>query len=576
MKTCPYPTGLFADGLSLGPPGGRPLGVVDVREFGAAGDGVADDTTALQAALDAAAQGVTVLLPPGTYRTGILAIDRSLRLHGQGATLVGTDAAILAVTAPLDALELVGLAFDFPGANGVSGREAFVNASTQAGATVDDFGEALTEYNQYATVNAVGRLVIRDCAFGAAKVTCVGSPVWVERCTWEHESGVSAAPYYLLLANAPGARVLNNRFRVHPPAGSNKDVIKVTDLARSEENTEGVLTAHNYLHSLNASCTCAQIDTYTGGRRLRIAHNHLVNVQAHVKAWGSASGGSEMDTVSVDGNVFVREDGFQLLAEVQCFIYAINTRLGVRGNDFIDLSPTTASMTCIALRRSDGTDFDAVATNHSKAIAIVGNVASFVRGNNASGVFIRWNASDDQDPRGDLTVAANVMNGGAGWFRVSSGAVRPTFTTWVGNVHNDPTTSEELQVGRPVYSVGNVWRSVVDRGLRALALELDSGDNDDVNLLDVETAYLTPHAEDSVLTGVLAVSAHVRNRIRIVNPGTASLTLAHEDSASAAANRLLSPTGSDIVLPQDGVAEIEYDHTAQRWRIVSALFDTGA
>src|SRR5690606_2089530 len=164
------------------------------------------------------------------------------------------------------------------------------------------------------------------------------------------------------------------------------------------------------------------------------------------------------------------------------------------------------------------------------------------------------------------------MNGGAGWFRVSSGAVRPTFTTWVGNVHNDPTTSEELQVGRPVYSVGNVWRSVVDRGLRALALELDSGDNDDVNLLDVETAYLTPHAEDSVLTGVLAVSAHVRNRIRIVNPGTASLTLAHEDSASAAANRLLSPTGSDIVLPQDGVAEIEYDHTAQRWRIVSALF----
>lgn len=43
---------------------------VNVREFGAVGDGVADDTTAIQAAIDAAAAGSikTVVMPPGSYR----------------------------------------------------------------------------------------------------------------------------------------------------------------------------------------------------------------------------------------------------------------------------------------------------------------------------------------------------------------------------------------------------------------------------------------------------------------------------------------------------------------------------
>ena len=42
------------------------IGVVDVRDFGAAGDGIADDSAAFAAA-DAAAAGRTVLVPEGTY-----------------------------------------------------------------------------------------------------------------------------------------------------------------------------------------------------------------------------------------------------------------------------------------------------------------------------------------------------------------------------------------------------------------------------------------------------------------------------------------------------------------------------
>lgn len=59
---------------------------LDVRGLGARGDGVADDTAALQAALAKARPGATIYLPPGTYR-----VTATLRLLGPlvGVTVVG-------------------------------------------------------------------------------------------------------------------------------------------------------------------------------------------------------------------------------------------------------------------------------------------------------------------------------------------------------------------------------------------------------------------------------------------------------------------------------------------------------
>lgn len=56
-----------------------PAGAFDVRDAGALGDGVADDTRAIQAAIDAARDsgGGVVYAPPGTY------VIRSLRMYGK-------------------------------------------------------------------------------------------------------------------------------------------------------------------------------------------------------------------------------------------------------------------------------------------------------------------------------------------------------------------------------------------------------------------------------------------------------------------------------------------------------------
>jgi hypothetical protein len=62
-----------------------------VREHGARGDGKARDTVAIQAAIDAAAPGGTVLFPPGDYVSGTLHLRDSLVLKlAAGATLVAS------------------------------------------------------------------------------------------------------------------------------------------------------------------------------------------------------------------------------------------------------------------------------------------------------------------------------------------------------------------------------------------------------------------------------------------------------------------------------------------------------
>lgn len=65
---------------------------VDVRSFGAKGDGKTSDTAAIQAAIDRAAeQGGEVRFPAGTYLSGTLVLKDGVALHlEQGAVLLGS------------------------------------------------------------------------------------------------------------------------------------------------------------------------------------------------------------------------------------------------------------------------------------------------------------------------------------------------------------------------------------------------------------------------------------------------------------------------------------------------------
>jgi polygalacturonase len=73
---------------AMGPP------VVDVRDFGARGDGASDDTDALRAAfLAVPASGGTVLIPPGTYVVDPRGGTRPMNVVGAHTTAVGVPGA---------------------------------------------------------------------------------------------------------------------------------------------------------------------------------------------------------------------------------------------------------------------------------------------------------------------------------------------------------------------------------------------------------------------------------------------------------------------------------------------------
>lgn len=66
------------------------------------------------------------------------------------------------------------------------------------------------------------------------------------------------------------------------------------------------------------------------------------------------------------------------------------------------------------------------------------------------------------------------------------------------------------------------------------------------------------------LTGIVPVPNCVF--LVITNTGTNQITIAHQDSASAAANRFILNFGGPLLLMQDATYTFFYDSTAQRWR----------
>ena len=66
---------------------------VSVKDFGAVGDGVTDDTAAIQAAIDGIADGATLFFPVGDYVVSNLTIDKPLVLVGDGVAAMAASGA---------------------------------------------------------------------------------------------------------------------------------------------------------------------------------------------------------------------------------------------------------------------------------------------------------------------------------------------------------------------------------------------------------------------------------------------------------------------------------------------------
>ena len=97
---------------------------VSVKDFGTVGDGVTDDTSAIQATLNSGA--LKIIFPPGTYIFSRLTIPNNVSLFGESATLkmlansnagVGGNFAVTHASSPASGISIAGLTFDGNKAN---------------------------------------------------------------------------------------------------------------------------------------------------------------------------------------------------------------------------------------------------------------------------------------------------------------------------------------------------------------------------------------------------------------------------------------------------------------------------
>jgi len=71
------------------------------------------------------------------------------------------------------------------------------------------------------------------------------------------------------------------------------------------------------------------------------------------------------------------------------------------------------------------------------------------------------------------------------------------------------------------------------------------------------------------VTGINSTSVSDGRLVIIVNVGTNTITLKHQNAGSAAANRFDLPGGGDVILGPRGTATVIYDGSDARWNLIS-------
>jgi hypothetical protein len=147
---------------------------VNVKDYGAVGDGAADDTAEIQAAIIDAPVGGTVYFPEGTYKvSSAIVVDQSVRLSGTGASTLKLNA-LINILSVEDTSDVVidGLRFD--------GNRTALGGNGYAAVYLTD----------------VSQVAVRNCTFtdtqSAALTITRGASIWVSgnRFSEIYDSGV--------------------------------------------------------------------------------------------------------------------------------------------------------------------------------------------------------------------------------------------------------------------------------------------------------------------------------------------------------------------------------------------------
>jgi hypothetical protein len=367
--------------------------------YGATGDGVVDDTGAVETALAATPAGGTIVLagPAGTkYLLANVDIDRNVRLvfspHVRWTPT--STSALVRYSSTTDWLEIDGLKVD----------EAVVGTGKL---------NALISY----TSGGPGRLKVHNCDLRHVGITIRNGAVpdiqgnrWAHDNTVQRAEGVSGGQYISISPGSSGALttflrggiVAHNYLKVYCPDSGNYDLVSVAAMA------SGIKVHDNWFENTNAACYC-ECDLFSGSHKASFHDNTLIGVSFARK---SETPDGYADRVednydTVHDNTIEIPSGYK--QERGAFLAGAFFRFC---NNSIILGPNTGNSIAVAgllLEDADVND-DTFASKTSKAYIISGNIINGLAApqTGSRGIFFR-NVTNDNNAYG--IIAMNIFLG---------------------------------------------------------------------------------------------------------------------------------------------------------------------
>lgn len=234
---------------------------VSVKDFGAVGDGVADDTAAIQAAIDSLPQGVDVTVATGVSQTtgggvlffpaGSYRITANLNITKKKVRIVGPARLILSAG-------VTGFAFQYAGSNAHSGC-VIENLDFVGGAIGIDIGDqavpipvaiynctfttqttAGVKVGQYGYCNTIRDSLFSGCNYGIWSSGQASDGLLIDHNVFEHNTN-----YDIYVQNNNTFRITNNTFVLNKKSPASDAANIYVDTTSSSETGGYTVIANN-------------------------------------------------------------------------------------------------------------------------------------------------------------------------------------------------------------------------------------------------------------------------------------------------------------------------------------------
>jgi len=330
---------------------------VSVKDFGAVGDGVTDDTAAIQAAISGVDAGTKIFFPEGTYVVTQVDVTKALTFYGPATINLSGLTAGFELKANMSGICFKDLTFVGDGVTGNNHR-AIWHTQTY---TISDV--RIENINVSSCVQAIDLGGVDD--------------ILVTGCTIKSSAGsASGQGYGIVAGSSTKTKIIGNHFEdngrhaIYIRSGEDIAISSNTFLDHATTSSSGLQTV-NLIGAINATvdsnqfknCEARSIkvdddtNTSTPSRNVVVSNNTFYNTSGD--EGGLYIGASTPSATSFQENVIVSGNAFYMSPARTggCILISQGKTVSVIGNNFFQTQTTATNFYAIYLDASGGVTY---------------------------------------------------------------------------------------------------------------------------------------------------------------------------------------------------------------------------